>query len=38
RAMAESAVRDLVGDGRGRELQHRIFPTELIIRQSCGCP
>jgi LacI family transcriptional regulator len=38
RAMAESAVRSLVGEGRGRELQHRIFPTELIIRQSCGCP
>lgn len=38
RAMAESAVRALVGEGRERELQHRIFPTELIIRQSCGCP
>jgi LacI family transcriptional regulator len=38
RAMAESAVQSLVGEGRGRELQHRIFPTELIIRQSCGCP
>lgn len=38
RAMAESAVRALVGERRERELQHRIFPTELIIRQSCGCP
>jgi LacI family transcriptional regulator len=37
RAMAEAAVRALVGDGRGQALQQRIFPTELIIRQSCGC-
>jgi len=26
-----------VGKGRGEELQHQILPTELIIRQSCGC-
>jgi LacI family transcriptional regulator len=38
RAMAEWAVRALVGDGSGRALQQRIFPTELIVRQSCGCP
>ncbi|HEY8753493.1 MAG TPA: LacI family DNA-binding transcriptional regulator [Arthrobacter sp.] len=38
RAMAEWAVRALVGDGSGRALQQRIFPSELIIRQSCGCP
>lgn len=38
RVMAESAVRALVGEERGQELQHRIFPTELIVRQSCGCP
>ena len=37
-AMAEAAVRSLVGANRGEELQHHILPTELIIRQSCGCP
>lgn len=37
-AMAEAAVAALVGEGRGQEPRHRIFPTELIVRQSCGCP
>ncbi|MGC7152070.1 LacI family transcriptional regulator [Paenarthrobacter ureafaciens] len=37
-AMAEAAVRSLVGANRAEELQHHILPTELIIRQSCGCP
>ncbi len=37
KAMAEAAVQALVGKGRGDELQHQILPTELIIRQSCGC-
>ncbi|WP_416416998.1 LacI family DNA-binding transcriptional regulator [Paenarthrobacter aromaticivorans] len=36
-AMAEAAVRALVGEGRGEALQHSILPTELIVRQSCGC-
>lgn len=38
KSMAEAAVRALVGEGRGGELQHRVLPTELIVRQSCGCP
>lgn len=38
RAMAEAAVGALVGAARGQEPQHRIFPTELRTRQSCGCP
>lgn len=37
-AMAEAAVRALVGEGRGGDREHRILPTDLIIRQSCGCP
>jgi len=36
-AMAQAAVQALVGKSRGEELQHHILPTELIIRQSCGC-
>ncbi|MEV7607198.1 LacI family DNA-binding transcriptional regulator [Paenarthrobacter sp. NPDC089322] len=36
--MAEAAVRALVGDGRTEEPKHQILPTELIVRQSCGCP
>ena len=38
RAMAEAAVAALVGAGRGEPAQHRIYPTDLRIRQSCGCP
>jgi LacI family transcriptional regulator len=38
RAMAEAAVAALVGAGRGEPAQHRIFPTQLRVRQSCGCP
>ncbi|HEY8701396.1 MAG TPA: LacI family DNA-binding transcriptional regulator [Arthrobacter sp.] len=38
RAMAEAAVAALVGAGRGEPAQHRIYPTQLRIRQSCGCP
>lgn len=38
RAMAEAAVGALVGAARGQAPEHRIFPTELRIRQSCGCP
>jgi LacI family transcriptional regulator len=37
RVMAEAAVNALVGAARGRAAEHRIFPTELRIRQSCGC-
>ncbi|ADX74412.1 LacI family transcriptional regulator [Pseudarthrobacter phenanthrenivorans] len=37
-AMAEAAVAALVGATRGEKPQHRIFPTKLNIRQSCGCP
>ncbi|WP_396020073.1 LacI family DNA-binding transcriptional regulator [Arthrobacter sp. ISL-85] len=37
-AMAEAAVAALVGAGRGEKPRHRIFPTTLHIRQSCGCP
>nr|WP_211881368.1 LacI family DNA-binding transcriptional regulator [Pseudarthrobacter albicanus] len=37
RIMAEAAVSALVGTSRGQEPEQRIFPTELRIRQSCGC-
>ncbi len=37
RAMAEAAVNALVGSSRGQAPQQRIFPTQLRIRQSCGC-
>jgi len=37
-AMAEAAVAALVGASRGEKPRHRIFPTKLHIRQSCGCP
>ncbi|WP_374200887.1 MULTISPECIES: LacI family DNA-binding transcriptional regulator [Micrococcaceae] len=37
-AMAEAAVAALVGASRGEKPRHRIFPTTLHIRQSCGCP
>lgn len=36
--MAEAAVSALVGEGRNEPPQHRVFPTQLRIRQSCGCP
>jgi LacI family transcriptional regulator len=36
-AMAEAAVAALIGARRGEKPEHRIFPTELRIRQSCGC-
>jgi LacI family transcriptional regulator len=36
--MAEAAVAALVGARRGEEPRHRIFPTKLHVRQSCGCP
>lgn len=38
RAMADAAVNALVGDDRGKPPRHRIFPTKLLVRQSCGCP
>jgi LacI family transcriptional regulator len=37
-AMAEAAVAALVGARRGEKPRHRIFPTKLLVRQSCGCP
>ncbi|MCU1433511.1 MAG: transcriptional regulator, LacI family, partial [Pseudarthrobacter sp.] len=37
-AMAEAAVAALVGAARGEKPRHRIFPTKLHVRQSCGCP
>jgi LacI family transcriptional regulator len=37
-AMAEAAVSALIGAHRGREPEHLIFPTELQVRRSCGCP
>ncbi len=37
-AMAEAAVAALVGASRGEKPRHRIFPTTLRVRQSCGCP
>ncbi|MBO1269763.1 LacI family DNA-binding transcriptional regulator [Arthrobacter cavernae] len=36
-AMAEAAVAALVDVRKGGEPQHQVFPTELLIRQSCGC-
>jgi LacI family transcriptional regulator len=36
--MAEAAVAALVGASRGEKPRHRIFPTKLHVRQSCGCP
>lgn len=38
RAMAEAAVSALVGETKGSPPEHRLFPTKLRIRQSCGCP
>lgn len=38
REMAEAAVRALVGADRGEPPRHRVFPTRLLVRQSCGCP
>ena len=32
--MAKAAVKQLLHGGR----RGRIFPTELIVRRSCGCP
>ena len=37
-AMAEAAEAALVDARRGEEPRHRIFPTTLHVRQSCGCP
>ncbi|WP_200952078.1 LacI family DNA-binding transcriptional regulator [Arthrobacter sp. Soil736] len=37
RAMAEAAVRALVGVDRGEPPRHHVFPTRLLVRQSCGC-
>jgi LacI family transcriptional regulator len=37
RVMAEAAVRALLGARRGEPAEYRIFPTQLRIRQSCGC-
>lgn len=37
-AMAEAAVAALVGATKGEPLQHRLLPTQLRVRQSCGCP
>jgi LacI family transcriptional regulator len=36
-AMAEAAVRALLQTPRGQKPEHLIFPTELLIRRSCGC-
>ncbi|MCU1532696.1 MAG: LacI family transcriptional regulator [Arthrobacter sp.] len=36
-AMAEAAVAALVEARRGDKPEHRTYPTELRIRQSCGC-
>jgi len=37
-AMAEAAVSALIGAHRGREPEHLIYPADLQVRQSCGCP
>jgi LacI family transcriptional regulator len=37
KAMAEAAVSALVGENRGKPAGHRLFPTKLLVRQSCGC-
>lgn len=36
-AMAEAAVSALIGARRGEKPQHRVFPTHLRVRRSCGC-
>ncbi|MDQ6754511.1 MAG: LacI family transcriptional regulator [Actinomycetota bacterium] len=36
-AMAAAAVEAVTGGVRTEQPPHRIFPTELIIRRSCGC-
>ncbi|MEZ2388483.1 LacI family DNA-binding transcriptional regulator [bacterium RCC_150] len=36
--MAEAAVSALVGEQREEPPAHRVFPTKLRVRQSCGCP
>ena len=36
-AMAEAAVKALIQSPRGHEPEHLIFPTELLVRRSCGC-
>jgi len=38
RDMADAAVRALVGADRGEPPRHLVFPTRLLVRQSCGCP
>ncbi|WP_307052229.1 LacI family DNA-binding transcriptional regulator [Arthrobacter oryzae] len=38
RDMADAAVRALVGADRGEPPRHHVFPTRLLVRQSCGCP
>ncbi|WP_426764148.1 LacI family DNA-binding transcriptional regulator [Pseudarthrobacter sp. 1G09] len=38
KAMAEAAVNALIGTGRGNTPEHLIFPADLQVRQSCGCP
>jgi LacI family transcriptional regulator len=35
--MAEAAVRALVGADRAEPPRHQVFPTRLLVRQSCGC-
>jgi LacI family transcriptional regulator len=37
-AMAEAAVKALIQTPRSHEPEHLIFPTELQVRRSCGCP
>lgn len=37
RDMAVAAVAHLLGDGNTPN-DHQLFPLELVIRQSCGCP
>ncbi|WP_248758697.1 LacI family DNA-binding transcriptional regulator [Pseudarthrobacter sp. SSS035] len=38
REMAVAAVDGILGARRKAAPQHRVFPTTLRIRQSCGCP
>ncbi|MEO7015673.1 MAG: LacI family DNA-binding transcriptional regulator [Leifsonia sp.] len=38
REMAEAAVAKLLDGGSGTSTGHLTFPTELILRRSCGCP
>ena len=37
RLMAEAAVEALIGDSRTQSARYLSFPTELVVRISCGC-